>query len=194
KEIKKEEKINSKYSILIECSSKTCYKRQKHDRESEEISFEYIEKICLLYKQYAYKLYSKYIIFNTEQIELKNFYKEFTHQFCIDLQVLKDNFYFDDKYEYELYKNFQKKYKQTLNLFVEYVYLKSKTLNNKDSIVAFLYIVTKVEITLYLFSKKIYTIQEEKNNSELYTIEEKLEEEEENSITSYSIDISEKDF
>src|SRR5260363_273720 len=116
------------------------------------------------------------------------------HQFCIDLQVLKDNFYFDDKYEYELYKNFQKKYKQTLNLFVEYVYLKSKTLNDEDSIVAFLNVVTKVETTLHPFSKKIYTIQEEKNNSELYTIEEKLEEEEENSITSYSIDISEIDF
>ncbi|CAG8811202.1 42664_t:CDS:1 [Gigaspora margarita] len=116
------------------------------------------------------------------------------HQFCIDFQELKDNFYFDNKYEYELYKNFQKKYKQTLNLFVEYIYLKLKTLNDKDSIVVFLYIVTKVETTLYPFFKKIYTIQEEKYNSELYTIEEKLEEEEENFITSYSIDISEKDF
>ncbi|KAF0417809.1 hypothetical protein F8M41_007315 [Gigaspora margarita] len=27
KKLKKEEKINSKYSILIECSSKTCYER-----------------------------------------------------------------------------------------------------------------------------------------------------------------------
>ncbi|CAG8852701.1 44443_t:CDS:2, partial [Gigaspora margarita] len=135
KELKKEEKINSKYSILIECSSKTCYeKQQKHDREGEEISFEYMEKICLLYKQYAYKLYSKYIIFNTEQIKLENYYKEF----------------------------------------------------NEDSIVAFLYIVTKVETTLHPFSKKIYTIQKKKNNSELYTIEEKLEKEEENSITSYT--------
>ncbi|CAG8853142.1 19052_t:CDS:2, partial [Gigaspora margarita] len=34
KKLKKEEKINSKYSILIECSSKTCYERQqKRDRE-----------------------------------------------------------------------------------------------------------------------------------------------------------------
>ena len=82
KKLKKEEKINSKYSILIECSSKTCYKRQqKCDRESEEISFEYIEKICLLYKQYAYKLYPDYIIFNTKQIKLENYYKEFSNIF-----------------------------------------------------------------------------------------------------------------
>ncbi|CAG8855265.1 30496_t:CDS:2, partial [Gigaspora margarita] len=78
KKLKKEEKFNSKYSILIEYSSKTCYERQqKRDREGEKISFEYMEKICLLYKQYDYKLYLDYIIFNTEQIKLKNYYKEF---------------------------------------------------------------------------------------------------------------------
>src|SRR5260364_9554 len=88
KKLKKEEKINSKYSILIECSSKTCYERQqKRDRESEEISFEYMEKICLLYKQYAYKLYPDYIIFNTEQIKLENIIKNLVIFFLLFSQI-----------------------------------------------------------------------------------------------------------
>jgi hypothetical protein len=94
------------------------------------------------------------------------------HQFCLDYQELVKGYFFDDKCDYIMFKKFQTKYQQTLNLLVDYNYLKSKAINTEEKIIQFLYIVKKIQNELHPFSKNIYSIMEEEEPYELYDIKE----------------------
>ncbi|CAG8616849.1 28593_t:CDS:2, partial [Racocetra persica] len=74
KKLKREEQINVKFNFFIKCSPEICYERKiERNRKSEKVSLEYLKSLCESYEKNAFKLYSKHIVFNTDDAKVEEY-------------------------------------------------------------------------------------------------------------------------